>query len=355
MISGNLFIPTEIYCEENCVEKYGGLMGRYGRKALIVTGKHSSRVNGSFYDVTGALEKSGVEYVVYDDIEENPSTETVMKARNFGIDNNVDFVVGVGGGSPLDASKAIAMMIANPGKDADVLYVAEKLDAIPVVAVPTTAGTGSEVTPYSILTIHKMRTKQSISHRIFPVLALLDYRYIKTQSGDGIINTAVDTLAHLVESFLNTNSNECNRLYSKEGMRLFSEYKDALVQGVYSDEDFSRMMYASMLGGMSISHTGSSLPHGLSYMVTYETGEAHGRACGRYLGKYVKMYEEQDKKETEKVMELLGFASTDAFAEYLEGLLKLKELPEGMDEANWNAIKNNKAKLKNYPYADTLV
>jgi len=90
-------------------------------------------------------------------------------------------------------------------------------------------------------------------------------------------------------------------------------------------------------------------------MVTYETGEAHGRACGRYLGKYVKMYEEQDKKETEKVMELLGFASTDAFAEYLEGLLKLKELPEGMDEANWNAIKNNKEKLKNYPYADTLV
>lgn len=350
MINGNLYIPTHIYFETYAVRNHGQELKKYGNRALIVTGKHSSRINGSLDDVINTLKANDIQFFLYDDIEENPSIETVMKAREFGIVNNVNFVIGIGGGSPLDASKAIAMMIKNKDKDSSVLYKNIDMDYIPVVAVPTTAGTGSEVTPYSILTIHEQRTKKSISHRIYPVMALVDSRYIKTQSLKGIINTAVDTLAHLIESYLNTNSNELNRIYSREGMRKFALYKDSLITGDFKDKEYDEMMLATILGGMSISHTGTSLPHGLSYMVTYETGEAHGKACGRYLGQYLKMYENNDKNETENVLNLLGFNSSDEFSDYLNKILDLKPLPQEMDEKNWEAIKSNKAKLKNYPF-----
>lgn len=350
MFKGKLFIPTEVIFEKNAVLNNSGVFKRYGKKALIVTGKHSSRINGSLEDVVAALEKEAVEYVVYDDIEENPSIETVMKARDYGLSEGVDFIVGIGGGSPLDASKAIALMIKNKALGSEVLYTPMALEAIPVIAVPTTAGTGSEVTPYAILTIHEQRTKKSISHRIFPKVALVDSKYLKTQSDKGIINTAVDTLAHLVESYLNTNSNELNRLYSREGMRLFAQYKEDLSNKNFEEVVLEKMMYATVLGGMAISHTATSLPHGLSYMVTYETGEPHGKACGRYLADYLDLYSKNDSAEIENVLGLLGFNTVEGFRTYLEDLLHFEALPEGMDEKNWELLKSNQAKLKNYPF-----
>ncbi|MBE5939110.1 MAG: iron-containing alcohol dehydrogenase [Lachnospiraceae bacterium] len=351
MSEKKLYMPTKVICGKNCIVNNSAIVAAYGSKALIVTGKHSSKVNGSLKDLEEALKKEGRNYIIFDDIEENPSVETVMKARDYGIENGADYVIGLGGGSPLDASKAIAMMMKNPHKDRDILYKNEECANLPVVAIPTTAGTGSEVTPYAILTIHEERTKRSISHRIFPQLALLDIRYLATQSYNGIVNTCTDTLAHLVESYLNTNADDYNRIYSSAGLSTFGNYKDALKTNEFDDEAYENMMKASMLGGMAIAHTQTSLPHGLSYMVTYETGEAHGRACGRFLGEFVKMYEKEDKETVQTVMNLLGFESTDKFDDYLKDLLKFKPLPEGMYERNWEALKCNKAKLKNYPFS----
>ena len=147
-----LYMPTKVYNEKGCVRQHSQELAALGTKALLVTGKHSSRVNGSLQDVEDALNRERVPYVVFDGIEENPSVETVMRATALGLSEKVDFVIGIGGGSPMDASKAIALMIANPEKKADFLYetdAAVKLaanQALPVAAVPTTAGTGSEVT-----------------------------------------------------------------------------------------------------------------------------------------------------------------------------------------------------------------
>ena len=108
-----LYMPTKVYSEKNCVENHSRELAALGTKAMVVTGKHSSRINGSLEDVTGALERERVPYVVFDDIEENPSVETVMRARALGIKEGADFVIGVGGGSPMDASKAIALMMTS--------------------------------------------------------------------------------------------------------------------------------------------------------------------------------------------------------------------------------------------------
>lgn len=343
-----LYMPTKVYSEAECVKNHGKELSGLGKKALIVTGKHSSRTNGSLADVEAALKENGVDYFIFDDIEENPSIETVMKARDTGIEQNADFVIGIGGGSPLDAAKAIAMMIANPDKNEDVLYKAEELSYIPVACVPTTCGTGSEVTPYAILTIHAQRTKKSIAHRIYPSLALIDGKYLRTASRKYLVSTSIDALAHLVESFLNTNSNELNRVYSRAGLKLWGTIKEKLLNDNVTEEDYMTLMNASMIAGMAITHTGTSLPHGLSYMVTYEYGVPHGKAVGTFLGGYVKLY--RDKKETAEVMDLLGFGTEEKFVKYLADILGPVDIPAEVMEKNAESILSNPGKLKNYPF-----
>ncbi len=149
-----LYVPTKVYSESGCVNNHGKELASFGEKAMIVTGKLSAKKNGALQDVKNALHAENTSYIIFDEIEENPSIETVMKARDIGLREKVDFVVGIGGGSPLDAAKAIAMMIANPDETETVLYEAKELKNLPVVCVPTTCGTGSEVTPYAVLTIH---------------------------------------------------------------------------------------------------------------------------------------------------------------------------------------------------------
>lgn len=343
-----LFMPTIVFSERDCVKGHGNELALMGSKAMIVTGKQSSRVNGSLSDVEAVLKEQNIPYIIFDEIEENPSVETVMKARQKGIEENVDFIIGIGGGSPLDASKAIALMIANPEKDESVLYESTPLSYIPVACIPTTCGTGSEVTPYAILTLHKQRTKKSISHKIYPTAAFIDGKYLHTASRANIVNTAVDALAHLVESYLNTNSNELNRIYSREGLMMWGSFKDKLLENKITEEDYNNLMHTSMIGGMAITHTGTSLPHGLSYMVTYELGVPHGKAVGMFLGGYVSVY--KDKREAENVLKLLGFESCDKFQSYLKAILGEVTLPEGMMEKNADLILANKAKLKNYPF-----
>ncbi len=346
-----LYMPTIVYSERECVKNHADEIALIGKKAMIVTGKHSSRANGSLKDVTDVLEDKKIDYIIFDDIEENPSIETVMKARNIGVEEGVDFVIGIGGGSPLDASKAIAMMIANKDKDESVLYESVKLSALPVITVPTTAGTGSEVTPYAILTIHAKRTKKSISHRIYPVMALLDSKYLKTQGKNTLINTAVDALAHCVESYLNTNSNSLNRTYSEKGMRLFAEVKDALMKFEITDEVYDKLMDMAMIAGIAITHTATSLPHGLSYAVTYELGVPHGKAVGMFLGGYVENY--KNTEDVKNVMEMLGFDSAADFRKYLVNLLGVVEVSTQLMDKNVEDILSNKAKLKNYPFEIT--
>lgn len=343
-----LYMPTLVYHEQNCVKQHSKELASIGTKALIVTGRHSSKQNGSLRDVEQALTEHGIPYVIFDEIEENPSVETVMKARKIGIAEKVDFVIGVGGGSPMDASKAIALMITNKEAQASILYEAVELPCIPVVAVPTTAGTGSEVTPYAILTLHEQKTKRSISHKIFPVLALVDSTYLMTASRECLVCTAVDALSHLVESYLNTNANHMNRMYSEAGLRLWSQVKEALHNNELNAKVYETLMEASMLGGMAIAHTGTSLPHGMSYAITYELGLAHGKAVGIFLAGYVRLF--QDEQAVNMVLQTLGFETVEAFEQYLKELLGEVIISTELLEQDVNDLLSNKAKLANYPY-----
>lgn len=346
-----LYMPTKVFSEENCVINHARELGELGRKAMIVTGRNSAKNCGALDDVLAALEIAGVAHTVFDRVEENPSIETVMAARELAVSEKVDFFIGIGGGSPMDAAKAIALMSANPDKTEAVLYTPQPLKHLPVVCIPTTCGTGSEVTPYAILTRHALRTKKSISHKIFPALALLDARYLKTMSRKGLVSTAVDALAHLLESWLNVNTSELNRIYTRAGLYLWGQFKDRLAQDALLDRDYAGLLHASMAAGMAITHTGTSIPHAMSYPVTYELGIPHGSAVGMFLGGFVEHY--PDAEEVQAAMNILGFENARALHKYLLALLGTVAVPEAILETGAQLLLSDPGKLKNYPFPIT--
>lgn len=345
-----LYMPTKVYSEQHCVRNHATEIQTIGRKAMIVTGRSSAAKCGALADVLAAL--GDIPYILFDKIEENPSIETVMVARDVALAEKVDFFIGIGGGSPMDAAKAISLMTANPDCGEEILYTAVHKPYLPVVCIPTTCGTGSEVTPYAILTRHEKQTKKSISHRIYPVLALMDADYLKFMPRHILVNTCVDALCHLLESWLNTNSNQLNRVYAREGLRLWGQFKDRLLADSVTDADYTTMLHASTLAGIAITHTSTSLPHAMSYAVTYHLGVPHGKACGLFIGGFVDTF--GDSTEATAAVNLLGFDTTGEFRKYITALVGTMELSPELLRPAAQTILADASKMKNHPFPMTL-
>lgn len=343
------YLPVEVYEEENCVKNHSSKLAALGSRALIVTGRRSSKINGSLADVTEALEREGREYVIFDRVEENPSVETVMEAREEGLRAGADFVVGVGGGSPLDASKAVAFMMCHRDRDASYLYEDDgEGDSLPVAAVPTTCGTGSEVTPASVLTLHEKRTKAGIPHRIFPKLALIDAGYLESAPRDVLRNTAMDALGHLMESWINVKACEFSRMAVSAGLKAWRQSRDVLTGDREAEKrDFRNLMTASTMAGMAIAHTSTSLPHGLSYVLTYETGMPHGKAVGCFLPGFLEAARAEDRSY---LLNEAGFTDVTELKKFFQKACGETEVPEDVLRRSVDSLMKNEAKLASCPY-----
>lgn len=343
----NFYMPTKVLMGKDIVINSSEMLKEYGKRALIVTGKHSAKANGSLNDVIEALSLAKIEYVIFDKIEENPSLETIEIGALKGKESNVDFVIGIGGGSPLDASKAIAIMIKNPHLTKENILTNEKLEAIDVIAVPTTAGTGSETTQYSIVTVHKEKTKKNLGQSIFPKLALLDATYMSNMPVKTTINTSVDAFSHLVEGYLNVNSNFLTDSLVEKALSIWGECIEALLNEEFSFEVREKLMIASTIAGMVIAQTGTSLPHGMGYSLTYFKGIPHGLANGCLYKEYLRVFKNREK--VNNIWISLGLDSYEQLEDILGKLTKVDlcltkdELKEYTD-----GIWNNKAKLKNH-------
>ena len=345
------YMPTMVYQETDAVKKHAKELAALGKKAFLITGKHSSKVNGSLADVEEALKQEGRSFVLFDRVEENPSVETVAEAAELGKQEGVDFVIGIGGGSPMDAAKAIALLIANPKETAKCLYEPKELKALPLAEVPTTAGTGSETTPYAVLTYHEEHTKRSISYRIFADLALVDAKYLSCAGPGILVSTAVDALAHLLESYLNKGANSFNEMLSERGMSLWARAKEALRSGALGPQEYQYLMEASTIAGMAISHTGTSLPHGMSYYLTYEKGVPHGVAVGLFQYAYMEAFE--DREKVKRALSLLGFEKEEDFREFLTELIGEYSITEAELDRYAKGMMSNVKKLANFPYVVT--
>ena len=344
------YIPTKIYHEDNAVLKHGSEIASLGRKALIITGENSAVLTGALDDVIKVLEDNNTESVLYDKIEENPSVATVMEAADIGRKYGADFVIGIGGGSPMDAAKAVALMVQNRDTPEEVLYQPLGLKSLPVAEIPTTCGTGSEVTPYAILTRNDIKTKQSISHKIYPAIACIDAKYLDMAPSHIIRNTAIDALGHLLESYFNANATEYSRMASLYGMEKWAVNRDALETGKFTKNNYNQLLFASTLAGMAISHTGTSLPHGLSYYLTYNNGIPHGKAVGIFLPGYLAFMEKNSMPGYKEAVAKMGFKDTSDFTGFIKKCLPDVCITSDGTENMASGIMQNPKKLLSVPF-----
>ncbi|MBQ3393011.1 MAG: iron-containing alcohol dehydrogenase [Lachnospiraceae bacterium] len=344
------FMPAEIVEEKNCVIANGARIAALGSKALIVTGRHSAVSNGSLRDVIIALEDYGCHHLLFDRVEENPSVETVMKAADMGISGKVDMVIGIGGGSPMDAAKAIALMIAHPGESWEYMYD-QNADSsrLPLVLIPTTAGTGSETTGVSVLTRHDIGKKGSIPHVLFADLGLLDGKYLEKAPRSVLANTTMDAFCHMAESYINTASTDYSRMCVDAGLRIWAKSRDVIAgRRKAVPEDYANMLRASCMAGMAIAHTGTVIPHALSYTPTYHLGMAHGKACGWFMGGLLR---EAPAADRDYLLHTAGFADLDEFDEYFRDTCGFEEISAELLEKAIAGLLADPARLAKVPFA----
>lgn len=315
------YMPVKTFFGRDSIEKNHDVLSRLGSRAMIVTGRTSAEKNGSLYDIKKALDAEKIEYSHYNAIMPNPSVENVREAALEAKNYRADFIIGIGGGSPLDAAKAVALLAVNDIDDEALFGGIYKNRPLPVAAVPTTAGTGSEVTPYSILTSNKISNKKSIgSEFLFPAVAFLDPAYTETLSSETTVNTAVDAMSHAIEGYLSARSTPVIKPYAIESLAVIAGCIPELKNAKIKYETREKLLYASMLAGMVIAHTGTTIVHAMGYPLTYYKSIDHGRANGLLLYHYLKFIEPSLGK-VKDVTDALGMNSVDEFGAVIEYLL----------------------------------
>ena len=279
----NSFMPVRLVTGAGCVRASAKEFAALGNTCLIVTGKHAAKACGALQDVTDTLDGNGQKWVLYDAIGQNPQLADCMAAAEQAVAVGADFVVGIGGGSALDAAKCIAVLAANPGMTQAQLYAFDWANhPLKIVAVGTTAGTGSEVTKVSVITTPDGRKKSFHNEAIFPALSLGDPSYTMTLPPMTTRSTMVDVLAHCAESFFSRSANHLSQCYAVEGIRLLLPvFRTMAAQGCENlDYDTRETLYcASIYGGLAINVTGTCFPHTMGYLLTERFGIPHGTAC----------------------------------------------------------------------------
>ncbi len=315
-------MPVKAYFGEGCIKQYENELAAFGNRAIIVTGGRSAKISGALDDICDALKRLDIDFHIFDKVENNPSTDNAAEggaaARQFG----AAFVVGIGGGSPLDAAKAVAVLATNDIEPEQLFSNSFKNKPLPIIAIPTTAGTGSEVTPYSVLTRNELMTKGSFgTPDTFPTIAFLDPGYTESQPPAVTVNTAIDALSHCVEGYLSNRSTPAGDILAQEGIRLFGTCREHLASGQISREDRGTLLYASMLGGMVIAHTGTTIVHGAGYNYTYFKDIPHGKANGYLMAEYLRFNYEHAADKIENILALLGLTGIDGFDTFIASLI----------------------------------
>jgi alcohol dehydrogenase class IV len=239
--------------------------------------------------IVSLLEKAGVKAVTWTDIQPNPSCFGIDKASALAREEKCDCVVAVGGGSAMDFGKGVAVVAANPGTSWEYTersdhQVKRPAATLPIVVVPTTAGTGSEATRFAVLNNPEIKEKSTIvSESIFPDLVVIDPDLMVTMPPGLTASTGFDALAHAIESRISVFATPFSCMAAMETIRLVARYLPAAVANGENREAREAMAWAAALGGVAIGQIGVALPHALAQPVGGLKDAPHGESIATVM------------------------------------------------------------------------
>ena len=330
---------TKLIYGDGCVAQVGKSLHKFGvRKALIATDPGIVAA-GIIERVVDSVSRSNIKCFIFDEIEPNPCFETVELMARLYQEQNCSGIVAVGGGSPIDAAKGAGILVTN---DADLRELANgqqiSAELPPFVAIPTTVGTGSEVTKFAVLTDHDTCQKLVLtSDMLIPDLAILDPEVVRSLPSQIVAMTGMDALTHAIESILSVFAKPSSDALASEAISLITH---SLATAVYSNNNSEegqtarrQMLYASTLAGLAFNDALLGLVHGMSHPLTSYYGVPHGLANALLLPHVMRFNAPACVPALERVAHAMAKPSTvEAAIDAVQQLISKLNVPSSLRE-----------------------
>ncbi|WP_047286497.1 iron-containing alcohol dehydrogenase [Pseudomonas protegens] len=275
-------LPTKVVMEPGLCERTGEHLHELGLKRILIVTDAGVKAAGLLSSIYASLEKSGISFDELSDIKANPRSEDINQAAQRYRGKGIDGLLAVGGGSAMDAAKAISLLLTHEGRIEDYEGSFTLKQAIPpIVAIPTTSGTGSEVTCFSVITDTARHFKMNVlDYRIGPVLALLDSHITATLPSAVAAATGMDALTHAIEAFTCRVSNPISDALALHAIRLISQHLKPAVKEPGNLEAREQMLIASLIAGMAFGNADVGSVHCISEAIggMYDTPHGVGNA-----------------------------------------------------------------------------
>ena len=315
MDSFSFTIPQNIKFRAGTLDLLPDLAKELGKsKRYIISGPHLNKI-GMVAKCRKALKNAGMESECFTETEGNPSTDTVVKATEGFKKSKADFIVAFGGGSPLDVAKAVAVLATYGGNIVDYEGAGKVMGpVVPMIAIPTTAGTGSEVTAFSVITDHSRNYKLTVvSNYLLPAYVILDPDLIATVPANTAAACGIDAMVHALEAYISKAASPFSDIFAREALRLIGGSIRDYVADRSNPAACESMMVGSLFAGIAFSHARLGNVHAMSHPVSAYFDVPHGVANAILLPTVVDF--NKDAADPEKYRYIYGCISKDMGAD----------------------------------------
>jgi len=286
------FLPVNIQFGWNKVDGVAEFAAPYGKKALIVTGRSSAKKSGLYDRVVAKLDAAHIDHVLFDQVDANPLTTTALDGAALAKSESCDMVIAIGGGSIMDCAKGIAFMAVNDGNINDYIFNRKTSDnALPLIVIPTTCGTGSEGNGFGVLTNPETGDKKSLRcNAIVPKVSIVDPAVMGTMPPHVLASVGFDALCHNIEAYTSKTAQPFTDALAHYAVTLLAQYLvplykhvKATVEGkpsILNEKQLTKawesVTLASTIGGMVINTAGVTLGHGMEHPASGLKDITHG-------------------------------------------------------------------------------
>jgi len=330
----NYYIPTKVVFGVGSFNKLAEVVGAFSpKKIVLVTGKQSMKKFGITDKILENLKDYPV--AIYDDVGHSPITRNVEDGVQFLRKEEGDLVIGLGGGSAIDFAKATAVLLTNPGSVSEYLSAKREImnRGIPVIAIPTTAGTGSEVTQYASIIHEDTKKKISLTHDyVRPNVALVEPALTATMPKFITAITGLDALSQCIEAYWSRNHTPICDIFALNGIKIISENLVNAYNFPDKIEFRNNMSLASLFSGIAISITKTTIVHSVSYPLTVHFNVPHGLACSLTLPSFIKYNSEVIEDRILDMAKAVNTETAEDFVQKIEEIIVNVKLPRRLNE-----------------------
>lgn len=354
-------LPVNLFFGRGKADKIGDIAKAYGKNALVVTGTGSTKRSGLLDRVVNSLTACGTECTVFDKVTQNPLTTTVYEGAALAKEKGCDMILGVGGGSIMDAAKSIAFCCVNEGDVSDYIFGRKQgKGSLPIILLPTTCGTGSEGNQIAVLTNPETKDKKALyTMQIMPSASVIDPDVMKTMPKQVLSSVGFDAFTHALEAYTSKKANPLTDAQALLAIKLLTENLPKLICDYENDDAWEAVSLAATLGGMVIGAAGVSAAHGMEHPASGLKNIVHGRGLAALTPPIVERLAPALPEKFAEVSKLLGGKDekdcADGIRRFLKSIdleVKLGDLGITADDVEWmteNCMKISIGNLNNAP------